>query len=95
MGDFAWEKADSLKYIERLNGRKVLVLGNHDKKWLAQRDYSKYFELITPYLEIRSGNTDVTLCHYPMLEWKNSRKFGSKKLDCVSFFLMNLENPVS
>ncbi len=80
VGDFAWEKADALKYVKRLNGHKVLILGNHDKKWLAKGDYSKYFDLITPYLEITSGNVDITLCHYPMLEWKNSRKVGSKKL---------------
>lgn len=80
VGDFAWEKADALKYVKRLNGRKVLIIGNHDKKWLAKGDYSEYFERVTPYLEITSGNVDITLCHYPMLEWKSSRKLGSKKL---------------
>lgn len=80
VGDLVWEKADPLKYIQRLNGRKVLITGNHDKKWLAKNDYSEYFDQITPYLEVKSNNLDITLCHYPMLEWKNSRKIGSKKL---------------
>lgn len=80
VGDFVWEKADPLKYIKRLNGHKVLITGNHDKKWLAKQDYSSYFDKIVPYLEIRSNDVDITLCHYPMLEWKNSRKIGSKKL---------------
>lgn len=80
VGDLVWEKADPLKYIRRLNGRKVLITGNHDKKWLAKNDYSEYFDQIVPYLEIKSNNVDITLCHYPMLEWKNSRKLGSKKL---------------
>lgn len=80
VGDLVWEKADPLKYIQRLNGRKVLITGNHDKKWLAKQDCSTYFEQIVPYLEIKSSNVDITLCHYPMLEWKNSRKLGSKKL---------------
>ncbi len=80
VGDLVWEKADALKYVERLNGRKVLIIGNHDKKWLAKQDYTKYFEQIVPYLEIKSNNVDITLCHYPMLEWNGSRKLGSKKL---------------
>ena len=80
VGDFAWEKAQPLEFLKWLNGRKVLITGNHDKKWLKSFDCSEYFEQIVPYLEIRSNNVDITLCHYPMLEWKNSRKFGSKKL---------------
>lgn len=80
VGDLVWEKAEPLKYIQRLNGKKVLVVGNHDNKWLVKNDYAKFFDKITPYLEIKSNNVDVTLCHYPMLEWKNSRKIGSKKL---------------
>ena len=80
VGDLVWEKADPLKYLQRLNGRKVLITGNHDKKWLTKNDYSEYFDQIVPYLEIKSNNVDITLCHYPMLEWKNSRKLGSKKL---------------
>ena len=80
VGDLVWEKADPLKYIRRLNGHKVLITGNHDKKWLTKNDYSEYFDQIVPYLEIKSNNVDITLCHYPMLEWKNSRKLGSKKL---------------
>lgn len=80
VGDLVWEKAEPLKYVQRLNGRKVLITGNHDNKWLVKNDYSEYFDQIVPYLEIKSNNIDITLCHYPMLEWKNSRKIGSKKL---------------
>ena len=80
VGDFAWENAQPLEFLKRLNGRKVLITGNHDKKWLKNFDYSEYFEQVVSYLEIRSNNVDITLCHYPMLEWKNSRKFGSRKL---------------
>ena len=34
VGDFAWENAQPLEFLKRLNGRKVLITGNHDKKWL-------------------------------------------------------------
>lgn len=80
VGDLIWEKSNPLQYLQRLNGRKVLITGNHDKKWLDKFDCAEFFEEITPYLEIRSNNVDITLCHYPMVEWKNSRKIGSKKL---------------
>ncbi len=80
VGDLVWEKSNALDYINKLNGKKVLIAGNHDKKWLKKFDYFSYFENIVNYLEIKSNNIDITLCHYPMLEWKNSRKMGSKKL---------------
>ncbi len=80
VGDLVWEKGDAIKYLSRLNGKKILITGNHDAKWLKKIDGEKYFEKITPFIEIRCGNHDVTLCHYPMLEWKGCRKIGSKKL---------------
>lgn len=80
LGDLIWENADAEKYLKKLNGKKILITGNHDSKWLNKGDYKSYFELITPYLEINSNGHLITLCHYPMLEWKNSRKEGSSKL---------------
>lgn len=60
-------------YLSQLEGKKVLVLGNHDDL----RDYSvnakERFEIITPYLAINIDIYAITLCHYPMLEWKFSR----------------------
>ena len=39
VGDLIWENADPLKYLDKLNGKKVLIIGNHDKKWLNKCDY--------------------------------------------------------
>lgn len=80
IGDLIWEGAFAENYLSKLNGKKFLIIGNHDAKWLKKGDYKSYFELITPYLEINSNGHIITLCHYPMLEWKNSRKNGSTKL---------------
>ena len=80
LGDFVWEKADPVKYLSRLNGKKILVTGNHDEKWLKKIDVSNFFKKSMPYLETELSGKKFTLCHYPMLEWKASRKMGSKKL---------------
>lgn len=80
VGDLCWETSDAPRYLSRLNGKKILITGNHDEKWLTRTDGAKYFKLITPYLETEINGVKITLCHYPMLEWRNSRKKGSKKL---------------
>lgn len=80
VGDLIWQTADPKKYLVRLKGNKVLIVGNHDEKWLARYDCKGYFAEITPYMQTRINNVQVTLCHYPMVEWKASRKLGSKKL---------------
>ncbi|MCH5160832.1 MAG: metallophosphoesterase [Clostridiales bacterium] len=94
LGDLIFENnGEPLSYLSRLNGRKRLIVGNHDVKWLktlgmaevsadgtvAFCNYSEYFDEIAQYMERKIGGTVVTLCHYPMYEWKNSRKFGSVK----------------
>jgi calcineurin-like phosphoesterase family protein len=34
-------------YIERLNGLKHLILGNHDRKWIKNCNLSKYFASVS------------------------------------------------
>ncbi|MDE6028754.1 MAG: metallophosphoesterase family protein [Clostridiales bacterium] len=94
VGDLVWESSDPIKYLSRLKGKKILVAGNHDYKWLKRYgmavarkdgsvefcDYAEYFIKIAQYVETTVDGVTVTLCHYPMLEWKASRKLGSKKL---------------
>lgn len=74
-------RQDPAAYLARLKGKKILIRGNHDDGWLARLpDPSAYLEDVSAYREITLGGRAVTLCHYPMLEWKNSRKVGSRKL---------------
>ena len=79
LGDLIWQSADPLKYLERLKGKKILIAGNHDKK-LPSAEYGDFFEGVYDYLVEKADGKTVTFCHYPMLEWKDSRKQGSKKL---------------
>ncbi len=56
-------------YIERLNGVKHLVIGNHDHKWIKNCNLQKYFASVSYYLEIKDNERRVALSHYPMLSW--------------------------
>lgn len=81
IGDLIYKSARSPEwYLDRLNGKKILILGNHDDSWLRRIDASKYFAEVTRLMEATVGGKHVMFCHYPMLEWRDSRKVGSRKL---------------
>ncbi len=81
VGDLVFENNDPELYLPRLSGRKILVVGNHDEKWLRNNaECAKYFTAIADYMTTIVGDRRITFCHYPMYEWKNSRKIGSNKV---------------
>ena len=55
--------------LDRLNGRKSLIVGNHDDPDVvsALRDR---FEEVAEYREILDGDRHVVLCHYPILAFR-------------------------
>lgn len=71
-------KIASDKFIDRLNGNKTLILGNHD----ANIRKSTRFGEITQLKDFSYGNKanginiHIVLCHYPMLSW-NRRVHGA------------------
>lgn len=81
LGDLSYHSKIPVKnYLERLNGKKYLILGNHDSDWLKQSQYdelSQYFLGIETMITIKKNKVQITLCHYPMLEWSGSR-YASK-----------------
>lgn len=67
LGDFSWHKEnETLEILKRLDGRKVLIKGNHDRISPA---ISKMFSLIVDYLEINDHGERVIMSHYPMPFW--------------------------
>lgn len=73
LGDISWHRdvSKTIELIKRLNGKKILVKGNHDRiKNFALVDC---FEKVVDYLEVKDGEHDVVLCHYPILFYKNQR----------------------
>ncbi|MCQ2494431.1 MAG: metallophosphoesterase family protein [Lachnospiraceae bacterium] len=67
LGDLSMERgAKTSEVVRRLNGRKYLIVGNHDK-YLDDRSFDKtLFEWIEPYKEIKDDKRKVILSHYPI-----------------------------
>jgi len=70
VGDLFFRNADpTAEYLQRLNGKKYLLIGNHDKDWMKKTDIPRYFESVGRMMEISDGAHKITLCHYPMMTW--------------------------
>jgi len=71
LGDGFWKNEEnSVKLIQRLNGHKHLIRGNHDRVNGRLKDY---YESIESYGEVNDEGRLVILSHYPMLFYKNQR----------------------
>lgn len=69
LGDCFWKNEEnSVKLIQRLNGHKHLIRGNHDRVHGRLRFY---YESIEHYAEINDNDRLVILCHYPIPFYKN------------------------
>ena len=83
VGDVSFAKADeTVKILKRLNGRKVLITGNHDRHLIsnpANSELRSCFSSIHDLLDLRvddkerdDGKTDFVLSHYAMRVWNKS-----------------------
>lgn len=54
--------------LKKLNGKKHLIKGNHDK-FLKQLRWQDYFESLDVYKEIDDNGRMVCIFHYPIEEW--------------------------
>lgn len=76
LGDvFFGDEDRALGLLQRLNGKKFLVPGNHDTpKRIAVLE--RVFEILPPLVSAKfswgRGNHRVTLCHYAMQYWDRS-----------------------
>lgn len=62
LGDAFWKNEEnSIRIIQRLNGHKHLIRGNHDRVHGRLRFH---WESIEQYAEINDGNTMVIMSHY-------------------------------
>ena len=70
LGDFGFvngKKANEL--LDRLNGRKFLIRGNHDS-FLKDKKFDKTkFEWIKDYARIKDGDNIICMFHYPIAVW--------------------------
>lgn len=70
LGDVAFKGVSNIvDILHRLNGRKILIKGNHDGKNLKNPAFRECFEQISDMLDIVDNGERVILCHYPIMEW--------------------------
>lgn len=81
LGDFIWAKEPQwAHYVAQLNGKKILIRGNHDPKEFS-RETRRLFANITDYLEITDNGKHVIMSHYPLLFYK-----GDYNPDCYMLY---------
>ena len=69
LGDFAVSDGVALAILQRLNGHKHLIIGNHDR---ILANALSYFESTCDIKKIIDKGRSVVLCHYPLLSYENS-----------------------
>lgn len=74
LGDVSFYGGDKVQdVLKRINGRKHLVIGNHDAKNMGK--WSGWAS-VGHYLEIKDSGQNVVLMHYPIESW-NKQSHGS------------------
>lgn len=70
LGDVAFLPGEvAARYMNRCEGNKILIEGNHDRKLLNDRRFRECFTEVHQYLRLVYEGTVVILSHYPFLEW--------------------------
>jgi calcineurin-like phosphoesterase family protein len=77
LGDFSFNQKLAAEQIKSLNGKKVLVTGNHDD--LRNKAFVEAFDEVHSYLKRKLFGHEVVMFHYPIAEW-DKMHFGSVHL---------------
>lgn len=82
LGDFAFgTKKHTQPILGRLQGRKHLIMGNHDRQNKVQNlagwESCLYMdEVVVQDPDAYQGRQRITLCHYPMVTWRERHQGG-------------------
>lgn len=105
LGDFSFKmtKENAINILKQLNGKKVLIKGNHDK-FVGQRDFDSCFEKVCDYLQITENKQQLILSHYPIIDYAgmyygakmiyghiHNKYIPHKDMFCVSVECINYE----
>lgn len=67
LGDVSWGN-NWRPFLERMRGRKILILGNHDWKNLPpQSQLDEFFDVVTQQMHLKIEGREVWLNHFPFL----------------------------
>jgi calcineurin-like phosphoesterase family protein len=69
LGDFCISPkgAEVNALLERLQGKKYLIVGNHDRYLNSRKFDRKLFKWIEPYQELNDNKRKLILSHYPVM----------------------------
>lgn len=69
LGDLSFGKGiETNRIIDRLKGKLYLIEGNHDKRFLDDKEFDRSrFGWIRHYEELNDDHRKVVLCHYPII----------------------------
>jgi calcineurin-like phosphoesterase family protein len=67
LGDFCWHRC--LRWLNALNGKKILVKGNHDR---LNRFELSQFQAVYDIYQTKLYDCRIVGCHYPMVSWNRS-----------------------
>lgn len=74
IGDIIFSNEEKIhKVLNRLNGHKHVIFGNHDKE-IRRSKYSKHFASTGDYKEIKIDGQRLVLMHYAMRTWNKQHK---------------------
>lgn len=70
LGDVAFcNPKKATEIVRRLNGVKVLIEGNHDRKLLKDPEFRSCFAEVHQYFTLKYNGMRVAMFHYPIHEW--------------------------
>ena len=80
LGDFCFKlsKEDAIRILKQLNGKKILIKGNHDR-YVGQRDFDNCFDGIYDYYQITENGQQIILSHYPIIDFAGMY-YGAKMI---------------
>jgi calcineurin-like phosphoesterase family protein len=78
LGDLVIKPKEAPKFLQKLNGKKFYILGNHDcraekyiRRWEEEND-SKLVEEVSHFAFFKMNKNLFSLCHYAMRVWNKS-----------------------
>lgn len=74
LGDVSFNQKLAANQVNSLNGKKVLITGNHDD--LRNTAFVNAFNEVHSYLKRKMFGHEVVMFHYPIAEW-DKMHFGS------------------
>ena len=77
LGDVSFTQSqEAAQWVNRLNGDKILIEGNHDHRNLKDPVFRACFVAVHKYYELRHNGQFIVMGHYPFAEW-NRMHHGS------------------